>query len=84
MVPLQGNLCPLKGKIVNPFDNQVMPNLGCPGIKFGGSNKYKKLHSRKFKPSRKLKITRKFGKLGKLKSTRKLRKKHKIRKTHRK
>jgi hypothetical protein len=90
MVPLQGNLCPLKGKIVNPFDNQVMPNLGCPGIKFGGSKLSSRKITRKFKPARKFKITRKFGNNSKFRSTRKLRssnknrKKHKIRKTHRK
>lgn len=36
MVPLQGNLCPQKGQIVNPFNNQIMPDLSCPGAKFGG------------------------------------------------
>lgn len=36
MVPLKGNLCPQSGQIVNPFNDQMMPDLSCPGLKVGG------------------------------------------------
>ena len=36
MVPLTGNLCPQSGTMANPFNNQIMPDLSCPGAKFGG------------------------------------------------
>jgi hypothetical protein len=42
MVPLSGNLCPQNGKMTNPFNNQIMPDLSCPGSKFGGKRKTKK------------------------------------------
>jgi hypothetical protein len=44
MVPLQGDLCPQKGKMANPFNNNIMPDLSCPGLKMGGRrmNKTKK------------------------------------------
>jgi hypothetical protein len=42
MVPLQGDLCPQRGQIVNPFDNQMMPNLSCPGLTFGGKKRTQK------------------------------------------
>jgi hypothetical protein len=62
MVPIQGDLCPQSGKIFNPFNNQIMPNLSCPGLKIGGRRKLKtrKLKTRKLK-TRKLK-TRKLKK----------------------
>ena len=47
MVPLQGNLCPQKGQMSNPFNNQIMPDLSCPGLKFGGKKHRRKL-TRKF------------------------------------
>ena len=50
MVPLQGNLCPQKGQISNPFNNQIMPDLSCPGAKFGGKRKTRK--HRKYKNKR--------------------------------
>jgi len=69
MVPLQqDNLSPLQGEIVNPFNNDVMPNLSCPGSKFtGGSKKrgrsYKsvtrKLKSRKLIKSKRRQTRRK-------------------------
>jgi hypothetical protein len=52
MVPLQGELCPLKGKMVNPFNNQTMPDLSCPGLKFGGKRRHtkrRKYYSKKSK-----------------------------------
>jgi hypothetical protein len=54
MEPLSGNLCPQQGQIVNPFNNQIMPDLSCPGLKFGGRrrNKTRKLKS-KIKKSKK-------------------------------
>jgi hypothetical protein len=53
MVTLQGNLCPQKGRMANPFNNEVMPDLSCPALMFGGKKtkkqrKYKKL-SRKLR-----------------------------------
>ena len=69
MVPLQqDNLSPLQGEIVNPFNNDIMPNLSCPGTKFtGGSKKrgrsYKsvtrKLKSRKLIKSKRRQTRRK-------------------------
>ena len=54
MVLIQGDLCPLSGKMFNPFNNQIMPDLSCPGLKIGGRRiikskklKYKKLKSKK-------------------------------------
>jgi hypothetical protein len=41
MVPIQGNLCPQKGQMSNPFNNQIMPDLSCPGAKFGGKRRHK-------------------------------------------
>ena len=58
MVLIQGDLCPLSGKMFNPFNNQIMPDLSCPGLKinFGGRRtrkskklKYKKPKSKKNK-----------------------------------
>jgi hypothetical protein len=34
MVPLEGNLCPQKGQMSDPFNNQIMPDLSCTGLKF--------------------------------------------------
>jgi len=39
MVPLSGELCPLQGKMVIPFTDQIMPDLSCPGLKFGGKRR---------------------------------------------
>jgi len=47
MVPLEGDLCPQKGKMANPFNNQAAPDLSCPGLKFGGRNKSRKFVTRK-------------------------------------
>ena len=41
MVSLQGDLCPQKGQMANPFNNQIMPDLSCPGAKFGGTRRRK-------------------------------------------
>lgn len=42
MVVLQGDLCPQKGQIVNPFNTQAVPDLSCPCIKFGGRRRTRK------------------------------------------
>jgi hypothetical protein len=55
MVPLQGELCPLKGKMVNPFNNQTMPDLSCPGLKFGGKRRHTKRRKHYSKKSKSLK-----------------------------
>jgi len=42
MTPLQGDLCPQKpqnGEITNPFTNQMMPDLSCPGSTHGGKTR---------------------------------------------
>ena len=43
MVPLTGNLCPQKPQtpsaMVDPFNAKIMPDLSCPGMKFGGKRK---------------------------------------------
>jgi hypothetical protein len=59
MVPLQGNLCPQKGQMSNPFNNQVMPDLSCPGAKFGGKRYHRKptrKHSTRKRSTRKHKM----------------------------
>jgi hypothetical protein len=57
MVPLNGNLCPQSGTMANPFNDQIMPDLSCPGSKFGGrrrTRRYKKSNkSKKSKKSKK-------------------------------
>ena len=40
MVQIQGDLSPLSGKMFNPFNNQIMPDLSCPGL-IGGRRKLK-------------------------------------------
>ena len=42
MVPITGDLCPLSGKMSDPspFNNQIMPDLSCPGL-IGGRRKLK-------------------------------------------
>ena len=47
MVPLQGNLCPQKGNMSNPFNNQIMPDLSCPGAKFGGKRRHRRTKKNK-------------------------------------
>lgn len=54
MVPLQGNLCPQSGQMANPFNNQIMPDLSCPGLKFGGKRGSKKFGSKKLSTRNKL------------------------------
>lgn len=56
MKPLQGNLCPQNGIInPNPFNNQIMPDLSCSGIKFGGKCKTlrRRRRNRRYKSLRK-------------------------------
>ena len=61
MVPLSGNLCPTKGQMASPFDNDMMPDLSCPMSAVGGKRRTKK--------SKKLKKTKK-SKKGKKRYTR--------------
>lgn len=58
MVQIQGDLCPQKGKLFNPFNNQIMPDLSCPGLKFGGIRRTRKFKNKKRK-SRKNKSRKK-------------------------
>ena len=54
MVTLTGNLCPQSGTMANPFNNQIMPDLSCPGAKFGGRRR-----TRRYKKSKKSKKSKK-------------------------
>jgi hypothetical protein len=64
MVNLSEDLCPQKGKMVDPFNQQMMSDLSCPGNKFGGkksinrSKRYKKL--KKSIKSKKKRSTRNY------------------------
>jgi len=60
MEPLTGNLCPQKGKMVIPFNNKIMPDLSCPGSKFGGARtrRYKKTKKTLKKKSKKRRTNR--------------------------
>ena len=49
----QGNLCPNEGHLLNPFNNEIMPDLSCPGIMFGGKKYRRKLKTRKNKKIKK-------------------------------
>lgn len=60
MIPLSGNLCPTKGQISNPFNNQIMPDLSCPGLKLGG--KKCRTKKRKIKKTKSKKTKSKKGK----------------------
>jgi hypothetical protein len=42
MVPLVGDLCPLQGQLINPFNTQMMPELSCPLVTLGGNKKRSK------------------------------------------
>ena len=53
MIPLSGNLCPPKGQMSNPFNNEIMSDLSCSGLKIGGKSKTKK--SKKVKKTKKSK-----------------------------
>ena len=54
MVPLSGDLCPNKGQLVNPFNNNIMPDLSCPVSRVGGKRRTKKT-KKKSKRSKKTK-----------------------------
>jgi hypothetical protein len=69
MVPLQGDLCPQNGTIVNPFNDQMMPDLSCPSLKFGGR---KRIH-RKIKDKSKRKTQSKRKDKSKTKKKRSIR-----------
>lgn len=54
MVKLQqGNLCPQKGDLINPFNDKIMPDLSCPGVMFGGKKYRRKLKTKKHKKTKK-------------------------------
>ena len=53
MVPLSGNLCPTKGQMSYPFNNNIMPDLSCPVSKVGGKRSKKK--TKKWKRTKKTK-----------------------------
>lgn len=55
MIPITGQLSPVKGQMSEPFDEKVMPELSCPGLKFGG----RRIHKNKNRRSRKTRKTRK-------------------------
>ena len=55
MVPLSGDLCPNKGQLVNPFNNNIMPDLSCPVSRVGGKRRTKKTKKKKSKRSKKTK-----------------------------
>lgn len=57
MVPLSGNLCPTKGQMASPFDNDMMPDLSCPMSAVGGKRRTKK--SKKLKKTKKSKKVKK-------------------------
>jgi len=62
MEPIQGNLCPQKGKMHDPFNAQMMPDLSCPGSIFGGKyikNKTNRRKKRTNKTNRRKKRTNK-------------------------
>jgi hypothetical protein len=55
MEPIQGDLCPQKGKMFNPFNAQIMPDLSCPGLKFGGGRRRNlKLKTKKLKTKKRI------------------------------
>jgi hypothetical protein len=59
MIQITGDLCPQKGKMFDPFNNQIMPDLSCPGLKINvGGTLTRKLNTRKLN-TRKLN-TRKY------------------------
>jgi len=60
MVPIQGNLCPQKGQMSNPFNNQIMPDLSCPGAKFGGKRRHKTTKKNKKLKKRNTRNKRKY------------------------
>jgi hypothetical protein len=47
MVPIQGDLCPQHGKMATPFNDKIMPDLSCPGSKFGGRRRTRKFKNKK-------------------------------------
>ena len=70
MIEITGQLSPVKGQMADPFDERVMPDLSCPGLKFGGR------HIRRNKNRRSINIrkTRKTRNKKYNKNTRKIRK----------
>jgi hypothetical protein len=52
MVPLEGDLCPQKGEMADPFNTQAAPDLSCPGLKFGGRRRTRKSRTKRHKKKR--------------------------------
>lgn len=52
MASLEGDLCPQKGQIVNPFNTQAAPDLSCPGFKFGGRRRTRKSRTKRHKKNK--------------------------------
>ena len=61
MVNLTGDFCPQSGNMaINIFNQQMMPDLSCPGAKFGGKKlKRRTRHNRKSKKLKKMKKSKK-------------------------
>jgi hypothetical protein len=57
MVQLQGDLCPQTGKMSDPFTNEIMPDLSCPGKQISGGKRRKRTIKRRKNKKQK---TRKF------------------------
>ena len=58
MIPITGQLSPEKGQMADPFDEKVMPELSCPGLKFGGRN-IRRNKNRKTRKTRKIRKQKK-------------------------
>ncbi len=59
MINITGELCPQKGKMTDPFNQQMMPDLSCPGSKIGGKKlKRKSIRNNKFKTSKRRRTIR--------------------------
>jgi hypothetical protein len=63
MIPITGQLSPVKGQMADPFDEKLMPDLSCPGLKFGG-RRIHKINNRNSR-NKKYKKTRKHKKSNK-------------------
>jgi len=61
MVPMNNtDLCPQAGQMANPttFTNEIMPDLSCPGSKFGGKRRRTTRRNKRRNKSRNRKIKR--------------------------
>jgi hypothetical protein len=62
MTPLSGDLCPQTGQIVNSFTDDVMPDLSCPGAKYGGKRRKTKRHrnSKRYRNSKRHRNSKRY------------------------